>query len=785
MPRYEIESDGKRYEVEAPDEATAIEAVPKPMGWGEYARRVGGRAVNSALFEYGDELGLVDREADKEFQAQYPGTSIAASLAGGVAPFVAGPGAALARGAMAAPTLMGRVGRSAGIGGVTGMAAGIGAGEGDLANRAEGGHTGALAGTVIGAAAPPVIGAASRIAGATVAPFLSATGRAFQRAPREPQLPFSAFDNIDPATGRVVEGARFINDMTPGQVAGPELRGIDWINDVVRRRGMTPEQVRDALLRSRSAARPYHEGQAPDRTFIADVDQSLQRGAGVLARKSTDAAQDMVNMMEGRQTGMTPTGASQADMARRGIMTYGRMDEPMTGAQAAGAFGSQLGASQKGRVVAGLRGSIRDYLDRYHQIRDKTHHGFELTGIETMEQAAQKADSIVQAQLAAATKAHAATNFRKLVDDTFERFLMGAAVKEAPIVEAAVRAAHQSFRPGKPLNLAQFHNIKITLDNRIDALLDKPATRHVGGILNEVKNALLEGVDAATGRDKSLYRQYRMAYREVMQDMESYIAGRRAGIGEKNAVRQSGPLRDLDADEQYYLREFQAYDNAGQSVIPNAPNGGDLAATRQKLWRQGFNDGLLSRLPKNPKSSDLKLLNEDRVRFLMRETAPTETRNRVGALGGDTYIDWQMRMPETRHQAAGNSLTAQRLQDDLMDIATEAMTNVQTFTSLFRGNQSLYQLGERIAGWIADRAYGTAPDTARQAARYLFTANPAEQDQIIRLMIERWGVDRMGRFNQLVGQTTQRMVAPASTIGGSMAGATTPPQPQQGGPTLL
>src|SRR5690606_26520359 len=125
-----------------------------------------------ALFEFGDELAeaartylpsallrpearspdYVDRlrQERREFQERHPVASTVAGLSGSVAPFVAGPGAALARAAVGR-TLPRTMARSAALGAPIGGAYTLGAGEGSLAERAENLPTGLALGAGIGA----------------------------------------------------------------------------------------------------------------------------------------------------------------------------------------------------------------------------------------------------------------------------------------------------------------------------------------------------------------------------------------------------------------------------------------------------------------------------------------------------------------------------------------------------------------------------------------------------------------------------------------------------------
>src|SRR5690606_6976209 len=148
-----------------------------------------------------------------------------------------------------------------------------------------------------------------------------------------------------------------------------------------------------------------------------------------------EAAREMTQVMQARQTGITPMGADAAALAQRGIPSRPRLAEPMTGAQAQRQMGTDFGAGLANQVPMGSRERVRDWLERFMLVKDKQHHGFGRTGIETMEQAAARADELAKANYAAANKAHAMANFRQQVDSVFETALNAAAAREAPTVE--------------------------------------------------------------------------------------------------------------------------------------------------------------------------------------------------------------------------------------------------------------------------------------------------------------------------------------------------------------
>lgn len=128
------------------------------------------RSFGNGLFlNYGDELesALTGQDVNQiraeqsEWAARNPEWDLALGLAGGMAPALAGFGAAGAAGKTATTRALLGGASGAGLGGV----AGFGAGEGGLGNRLESGLVGAGFGGAIGTAAPVALGMVGRSAG--------------------------------------------------------------------------------------------------------------------------------------------------------------------------------------------------------------------------------------------------------------------------------------------------------------------------------------------------------------------------------------------------------------------------------------------------------------------------------------------------------------------------------------------------------------------------------------------------------------------------------------------
>jgi hypothetical protein len=769
MAVFSIELPDKRVlDIEADDEATALRgaqewhhANPKAQSWGEWARGVGRSALQGATFDFADELGLTDREADKRFSEGNPIASTIGRIVGSAPLFVAGPGAAAARWAVSGGRMLPNIGRSATLGSGLGTVSGLGAGEGDLAERMPSAQMGGLIGLGLGAAIPPVAGAAGwagrRVAN-TVAPLT-------HRAPREPQLPFNAWSEP-------IEGARFIGDGSPptpppGEIAGAQERALTMIRDTLLRSGRSTRDLDDMLTRLQEARTYHSSGTAQDATVLADLDQGLQRLAGSLARQSPEAAREITAVLQGRQTGLTPTGANARALAQRGIPTRERFADPLTAGipskpgEAERALGSAFGAGGGNVVPMGHRSRVLDALKRAFLLKDSDFHGHAANPGRTLDQVIDAAKAGAQRRYGALYRLGERVDLRPAIQPVMEKWGQIAASLPKEVGDEIVGALRLFYSPGgadaqlvRSIKNFDLYG-KQYLDDKI-AKLYRSGDNAIAGQLRAFRQELLDALDNAadtpTRRIATLYRGARAQYSDRMESRE--IIERF-----KEAWKGTEPPQSLLDD---YAR---------------------LSPEKQKLARLGMLWGVEERSGGTELARNVTgIFNTPRAQELLagiieRSGSRGATfANRPERFG--QYIDFERLMPETRNIATGGSSTARNIQDDLMQVALEASQNVETLMSVIRGNQSLHQLvfGVLEYGW--NRAFGVGADAAREAVRMLFTANPAERAAVLQQVARIMPANRMAHFNTLMQQLQQSLAAPG--IAG-LSGATAAPTPQPGG----
>jgi hypothetical protein len=614
--------------------------------------------------------------------------------------------------------------------------AGAGAGEGDVMDRAGSAATGAAVGGVLGGAIPPVAAAAPHA-------YRFARGVFNVVTPRGTRAP-AGFT----PTGSPIEGAAFIADGSAPAAAGADEQALRLIADQLTRAGRTPADIERRLAELREARTYHSRGQAQGVVAPVDVDPALQSLAGSVSRAYPEARREIGAFIDARQTGLTPPTASAEALAGRGIPTVEKLGKPLTGAQAERAFGTSFDTPAGGTVPTGHVARIRDALRRAFLISDADYHGHRASGVRTVEAIVQRAEEQARDAFGAAYGAARGQNLYGAVNDVFKRHIQQAALTQSTGMEADLRKVASLFlRPTrKTLELQQFQNVKRQLDAMIRDDLAKPKYVPRAGLLDQLRKDLLEAVDNATGGESSPYRLARQQFSDEMSMADAYLMGRKA-LDDKTRLRRTGPGREI----------------AGTEIT--ADTFSELTPGQQKLFRFGLLDAVSAGAMRKPKEREaLAIFSTPRVQELLQAAIPRSERgaaafaNRPERFG--RYLDFEKGMQDTRYAVRGNSATAERLQDDL---ALAGMEQLNRLRDLHKGSASAWDYGLRIVQWVADRAFGLNAEAAKEIARFLFTANQAQQQDFLRRLAAIMPADRMQRFNQLLGQV--------AGAGGMQAGA--------------
>jgi hypothetical protein len=776
MARYEISGpDGARYEVTAPDsmpEAAVLarfrrevggtsQPQQQPESWGSYLGGLARQGLGQGLaFGFGDEIeararsvfggadynetvGRIRRE-NEEFSERNPIASFTANLVGGVAPFVAGPGAALARAAVGT-TLPRTVGRSATLGAGAGAVSGLGHGEGSVAERLPSAATGAAVGAGFGAALPPVI--------AGVGHTLGAAGRMFRSGSGRPSPDYEP--PVRPA-GHPIEGATFTADgAPPPEALGAQEGALRMISDWITSAGGTIEGLERAWQAAQRSTRLHGSGEALNAQTLAELYPPLQRLLRAAASGYREVGEDVVRFLEARQTGILPRGADAGALAQRGIPTRERFLAGRTVQENLDEFGVQLGTGARNPSPTGQLGRIIDETKRLFRIKDFEHHGHAATGSRT-------SDDILAAMKAESDPAYAKAfgvgdmvPLRPTLQSVLQKWEQTAAQSATAIRRVLERGINQ-FRAGDKQfvnRLRDFDSGKQALDDLIEDYLGKNS----GRLLKDMRRELLAAIDNLQAGNPNgvgpLYAAARGVYARGARDREI--------------------LEDFKAawkdDPDEVLKRYEALASDDDRKLARLGIVWGLEA--ENAGRRAAQDATLS-FDVNRAERMLTLIGQ---RMRAGENDAAEVMRRFG-----TYIAGEQEMVRgTTRTAIGGSMTDRNLQDALAMGGMEIVQNVQSWSNMWRGSTSLFDLGQRLTTWIVDRAFGLSADRARELSRLLLTANPEEITAIIAQLRMTMPASRMARFNELMEQAQRFAGTGMAGAAGGMAGA---PTPVAGGP---
>lgn len=362
------------------DDLIPSKPSPKSESALEYSTGLARAAAQGATFSFGDEVaaglgsasnwlarkaGLdipertygqilsEERGGMAAFSEANPKAALAAEVAGGIAVPVG------AANALRAPTLAGRVGRSAAAGAGIGAVTGFGAGEGGLANRAIGAGQGALVGAV---AAPvitevvaPLVGRAVRTAGAT-----ARYARNALNAARDPEG--AAINTI---AERASDAGIDLNAIRSRVLA--DENGRPLLSNALQQRGVTEENLADIVSRGLNGEPP------------AQIAQDFGLSAGTVSqyvRRYRDANPTPFNLIDDAKRVAGEGGAGP--ITRLGRAAYG------------------LAGDASGEAAQRLRGRQDTQAGRVGNIFERSVGGgdFEATraaGLRNMEQEADRA----------------------------------------------------------------------------------------------------------------------------------------------------------------------------------------------------------------------------------------------------------------------------------------------------------------------------------------------------------------------------------------------------------
>lgn len=693
-----------------------------------------------------DEALAYQRARDKAVDTDYPIASTLGKVVGGVAGGIGAArqggvtvGGVLAGGPLAAwkpaETVMGNVKQGAVIGPAYGAFAGYGEGEG-TEDRVSKAKTGAGLGLLAGVALPPAIAGAGKALSAgydAVSPVVARYGTEAKNMLQN----YGVLSPPRPPTTLSAAAA----DGLPGQISGAEAAADQTIANQLARANIGVVDVRQRMAQSSDAARMGSNSYAQNMLAPVDMDPSLQRLAGSIARQDPAAANVGQRFLFGRQTGTTPRGSTPQDVAEMGLPTRPAFSPPITGAQAERTLGRNFGTAQDNPVPMGQFDRIRDAFKRALRIADTDYHGHGRNAHRTDEQilaaAKDEAKTTYSNYYKAGEGVDLSPNMRPLIDTWRQKVAVDEPQAVQRMVNRTLAALERALSPaGTKSHAERVDKVKQWLDDQIDAAMGKDGQRYLAGQLIELKNGIIAAVEGVQTNGLG------PAYRTARDQFSSKMDARKA--------LQMG--RDAMNDES----------DIGVDAYRSLTNDAD-----RKLFRLGMLDAYEKKAsPRSRVDDTSRMFDNPRVQELLTEVIPRSERsgdtfaNRPERFG--RYLEDQKSMTQTRNTVFGGSQTQRNIQDDQ---ASNAMDSLSTMFSGGGQPQTMTAMAAKAATAAINKLFGFRADVAEHIARKLFTSDPAEIGRLLRALEERGGANRMQQFERLMRAHQARFGQSAARAG--------------------
>lgn len=490
--------------------SNAVRAVSRGSFVGPFLDEIsaGTAAAQNALGLGGapyDEAVAYQRARDNAYDTANPGASLALKLAGGVAGGVGAmrqggvtAGGALVGGpfATAAPaaTLMGNVGKGAGIGAVYGGVAG--AGNAEEGQRISEGIDGAKVGALVGGALPPVVAGASKIASAVS----DAVSPQVARLSQGTRNVLEAAGVIQPeAQGFNAAGAAGAPRIPRPPITGAEAAAERVIANDLTRSNVSMTDIRQRRAQARTA------GNNADATALVDLDNSMQRLGSTVARQQPEAGNRARNFLYGRQTGETPVDGmpNATGIPTRPAMTPEVPNQPM---------------GQYERVRTVLRDALEIPARSARQAEGDLAGELERNARPLYRQTYQAAQGV---------------DMEPVVGPLVQQWRTLAADQVDPLVarqlNAAVGNVERALRGGNASHFERLNAAKISIDEMIDRSMRSQDRRspNLARMLTGIKGELVDAMDNVPNIGP-MYRNARQTFGNNREMQDAIELGRAA-----------------------------------------------------------------------------------------------------------------------------------------------------------------------------------------------------------------------------------------------------------------
>lgn len=726
MPVFELQdpSTGKTFEVEAPDVDAAVGAFkqfstkPKePRREQSYAAGLARSALGQGtLFGLGDEAmaGLRalgnetydealedERKKLAQFRDENPKTALAGEIAGGIAT----PGLGLLTGLIKpAATTLGRVWQGTKLGAGFGGAYGFTSGEGGAENRVESAVRGAGTGALVGGAVP-VVG--------------SVAGAGIQRAR----------DSISPTIARLTKGVEDAAD--------------EVMANRFRRSGTTPQQVADDLAAGRQAADlPGSTAALPE--AIVDTSPSMQRLGGSVYRTGNQAGEMAQEFVASRQGGDPAKGLFGRATSRDTPMNqFERLNDTFKRAFKVKSkeFDRQKAVIRNEQKALGNE-SYKKAWQSQEDFGEDLSNTLTAWALKARDEPGRAEQSALQQALGIFYRADKSLTSDKLslrLDDMEGKIARLVEKGDDASMAAAERLQKQSdiIRRQLDESRVQVGKQAYPIDNlerldrakrSLDGMISEAKNDNVKRLLVQLKNDILDSVHGGDRNNPTKNIAYKAARDEWGSRAELLEA---ADMGRKF----------LRGDGGVSAEDFRAMTKAEQNMFR-------LGVTRELRTMMGGK-------ALGPTADFTNILRKPNVYERLAEVMPQgQTSTKMNEI-----VRRETRMSDTAKEVLGNSKTAQRLSDDVelggRDIMSQAIDR-------YRSSPTLLNLALDAVKAGAEKIFGFRDDMATALARRLFTADPAEQAQILAAIEARMGKEKTSKFLEFMSQASL-----AATTGGA------------------
>lgn len=543
-----------------------------------------------------------------------------------------------------AKTMPGKIVQGAGIGGAIGAVEGFGAGEGGIDQRIEKSQEMGALGGAIGGALPPAIAGASKVAG-VVGDYISPTVARYAQNVR------NATGSVEPQPQSAGAAAAPIPPAPP--ISGAEAAADQVIANRLAQANVSVTDLRQRLAQQRIASELQPGREQPNVTAIGDLDPTLTRLVGTVARQQPEAGNLAQSFYRARQTGETPPNGLPAST---GLPTRRPMEPAQPGAPPMGQYER-------------IRSALREVLSIPPNSAYRTEQ-------QMIQAARQEANRLY----GDAYQAASGMDVSQHIGPVLQNWLARAQDEPREISRAIQRAARLFEAPsGTVKTLQRFQRSKEYLDGVIEGLMDGPnRNRALGGTLNDMKRELLAAIDNIPNAG-SMYSQARGAFSSRAEMRDALELGR--------SVMRDGAEVSVD--------QYRA-----------------LGPGQQQMFRLGIFDAFDRQIsPKDRSNNVARFFNSPKTQELLSEIIPrTNMADRPERFG--RFVQGENANFSNINKTIGGSPTQERIADDasydsMMGIIEQLRSSKSITDAAFKLTQAA---ADKLFGFRAD----TAAEIARK-----------------------------------------------------------------------